>query len=165
MVAYLKNNFLLVFIIAILFFVVPSYARFSMMVLNSTPNIGKLDFSGLTKVLINYQFRNISKTLKQIKLLEGNTTDWQTVNLCERLYEGALHGNERSLEALAAKDYNSLNVRITGVSTDIGTCMDEVATMKQIPQFLIMDSTVIDNIGFIILKILECYIRKEKIRC
>ncbi|ESQ35693.1 hypothetical protein EUTSA_v10010004mg [Eutrema salsugineum] len=166
MVAYLRKNVLLVFIVAILFFVVSSYARFSMMVtkseidstckdkyfnsslcfdvLNSTPNIGKLDFSGLTKVLISHQFRNISNTLKQIKMSEGNSTDWQAINLC---------------------GLRCLNVRITGVSTDIETCMDAVSTMKPIPQFLIMESTVINNIGSIILKILECYIRKEKIRC
>ncbi|ESQ35694.1 hypothetical protein EUTSA_v10009973mg [Eutrema salsugineum] len=187
MVAYLKKNVLLVFIVAILFLVVSSDARLSMMVtkteidsictskyinsshcfevLNSIPKIAKLDFPGLTKVLISYQSLAISKTLKQIKLLERNTTDWKTINLCGRLYEGALHDNDRSLGFLAAKDYDSFYYRISGVSINIATCNDELKTMKPIPQFLIMESTVIDNIVLMIERILECYITKETVKC
>ncbi|CAL9214578.1 unnamed protein product [Arabidopsis halleri] len=92
MVTYNKNKFLLVHILFVLLLVVFSNAQFSTKItksevndicrheetnttfcfefLNSSPEIAKLDFSGLAKFLINYNSRKISVMLKQFQSLE-----------------------------------------------------------------------------------------------
>ncbi|CAN6901792.1 unnamed protein product [Brassica oleracea] len=186
--AYFKKNFLLA-IMVLFHLVVSSYARFSMMVtkgeieaictkenlnhslcfelLKPTPEIATLDFSGLAKFLITYQARNTSDTLKQIKLFEGNTTgtDLQTVQLCVQLYEDSLFHNDRALEVLATNDYDRLNVEVGFTLSYMFTCIDELSTMKPIPQVLITKSSDIKNMSSIILVILECFLRKVKTRC
>ncbi|WZZ25461.1 hypothetical protein YC2023_008862 [Brassica napus] len=158
MVAYIKNNFFLVFMIVLLL-VVSSYARFSMMVtkgevesicnkkdvdstlcfevLKPNPTIAKLDFTGLANFLINYTSRNISDVLKEIKLYESNTTDLQTIKLCEELYDLSLFSDDHALKALAAKNYDSVNFKVGGTLENIVTCNEELSTMKPVPQSLI----------------------------
>ncbi|KAL0697607.1 hypothetical protein Bca4012_053729 [Brassica carinata] len=188
MAAYIKKNFLLALMVLFLL-VVSSYARFNMMVtkgeiesictkedvnhslcfeiLKLTPEIAKLDFYGLAKFLINYQTRNTSDTLKQIKMFEGNTTgaDLKTVQLCEEMYDDSLFHNDRALKVLATKDYDSLNTEVGFTLSYMNTCNDGLSTMKPVPQVMIKKNSDISNMSSIILVILECFLRKEKIRC
>ncbi|CAF2149352.1 unnamed protein product, partial [Brassica rapa subsp. trilocularis] len=182
MVAYIKNNFFLVFMIVLLF-VVPSYARLSMMVtkgeiesicnkkyvdstlcfevLKPNPTIAKLDFTGLANFLINYTSRNVSDVLKEVKLYEGNTTDLQTIKLCEEMYDLSLFWDDHALKDLAAKDYDGVNSNVGGTLENMVTCNEELSTMKPVPQSLIAKNNVIKNLSGIVLTILECFIRKE----
>ncbi|CAF2071010.1 unnamed protein product [Brassica napus] len=186
MVAYIKNNFFLVFMIVLLL-VVSSYARLSMMVtkgevesicnkkdvdstlcfevLKPNPTIAKLDFTGLANFLINYTSRNISDVLKEIKLYESNTTDLQTIKLCEELYDLSLFSDDHALKALAAKNYDSVNFKVGGTLENIVTCNEELSTMKPVPQSLIAKNNVIKNLSGIVLTILECFIRKGSRLC
>ncbi|EOA28864.1 hypothetical protein CARUB_v10025108mg [Capsella rubella] len=182
MVTFVKNLVLIV----VLLLVVSSYARFSIMVtkgvinsictkdkdlsshcfevLKPSSEIEKLDLFGLTKYLINYQTRNISNTLKQLKLFADNTTDFRTHNMyldCIEVYNGALYNNQFSLKDLAAKDYNGLNDRLGGVTTQMYECSDELVTIKPIPQSLIMKCNFISDLSSIMLVILEYFIRKN----
>ncbi|XP_013625000.1 PREDICTED: uncharacterized protein LOC106331228 [Brassica oleracea var. oleracea] len=164
--------------------IVSSYARFSMMVtedeiesicnrkdVDSTlyfevlkPN-PKLDFIGLAIFLINYTSRNVSDTLKQLKLYESNTTDWQTIKLCKEMYESSLYRDDFALKALAAKDYDTVNINAGVASDNMITCNEELSTLKPVPQSLITKNTVIENLSNIVLTILECFIRKESRLC
>ncbi|CAN6921770.1 unnamed protein product [Brassica oleracea] len=186
MVAYIKNNFSLFFIIVLLL-VVSSYARLSMMVtkgeiesicnkkyvdstlcfevLKPNPTIAKLDFTGLANFLINYTSRNVSDVLKEIKLYEGNTTDLQTIKLCEELYDLSLFSDDHALKALAARDYDSVNFKVGGTLENMVTCNEELSTMKPVPQSLIAKNNVIKNLSGIVLTILECFIRKGSRLC
>ena len=186
MVAYIKNNFFLVFMIVLLL-VVSSYARLSMMVtkgeiesicnkkdvdstlcfevLKPNPTIAKLDFTGLANFMINYTSRNVSDVLKEIKLYEGNTTDLQTIKLCEEMYDLSLIWDDHALKALGAKDYDSVNFNVGGTLGNMITCNEELSTMEPVPQSLIAKNTVIKNLSNIVLTILECFIRKGSIYC
>ncbi|KAF8062601.1 hypothetical protein N665_1196s0007 [Sinapis alba] len=166
MAAYIKKNFLLALMVLFLL-VVSSYARFNMMILNPTPEITKLDFSGLVKFLINYQTRNTSDALKQIKMYEGNTTgeDLKAVKLCEELYDDSLFHNERALKVLATKDYDSLNIEVGFTLAYMDTCNDGLSKMKPVPQVVITKNSDISSMSSIVLVILECFLRKVKIRC
>ncbi|CAN7134407.1 unnamed protein product [Brassica rapa subsp. narinosa] len=184
MAAYIKKNFLLALMVLFLL-VVSSYARFNMMVtkgdiesicnkedinhslcfeiLKPTPEITKLDFSGLANFLINYQSRNTSDTLKQIKMFEGNTTgeDLKSVQLCEEMYDDSLFHNDRALEVLATKDYDTLNIEIGFTLAYMDTCNDGLSTMKPTPQVIITKNSEISSMSGIILVILECFLRKS----
>ncbi|CAN6921240.1 unnamed protein product [Brassica oleracea] len=186
MVAYIKNNVFLVFMIVLLL-VVSSYARLSMMVtkgeiesicnkkdvdstlcfevLKPNPTIAKLDFTGLANFMINYTSRNVSDVLKEIKLYEGNTTDLQTIKLCEEMYNLSLIWDDHALKALGAKDYDSVNFNVGGTLGNMITCNEELSTMEPVPQSLIAKNTVIKNLSNIVLTILECFIRKGSIYC
>ncbi|KAF8062602.1 hypothetical protein N665_1196s0008 [Sinapis alba] len=188
MVAYLKNNFFLLLTAVLFPFVVSSsYKNFSMMVteneinnictskyvnssfcyelLKSTPKIATLDFYGLTKFLIKYEYRNVSDALNQIKLSAGNATDLQTIDLCVRLYEDTLDDTGLILKALAAKKYFSVSDYISALNADVDTCTDELVIMKPRLEVLIRRSKVIINISSIIFCILDCYLIKEKPEC
>ncbi|WZZ25459.1 hypothetical protein YC2023_008860 [Brassica napus] len=106
-------------------------------VLKPNPTIAKLDFTGLANFLINYTSRNISDVLKEIKLYESNTTDLQTIKLCEELYDLSLFSDDHALKALAAKNYDSVNFKVGGTLENIVTCNEELSTMKPVPQSLI----------------------------
>ncbi|CAN6914144.1 unnamed protein product [Brassica oleracea] len=184
MVAYIKNNVFLVFMIVLLL-VVSSYARLSMMVtkgeiesicnkkdvdstlcfevLKPNPTIAKLDFTGLANFMINYTSRNVSDVLKEIKLYEGNTTDLQTIKLCKEMYNLSLIWDDHALKALGAKDYDSVNFNVGGTLGNMITCNEELSTMEPVPQSLIAKNTVIKNLSNIVLTILECFIRKGSI--
>lgn len=188
MAAYIKKHFLLALMVLFLL-VVSSYARFNMMVtkrdiesicnkeninhslcfeiLKPTLEITKLDFSGLANFLINYQSRNTSDTLKQIKMFEGNTTgaDLKAVQLCEELYDDSLFHSDRALKVLATKDYDSLNIEVGFTLAYMDTCNDGLSTMKPTPQVIITKNSEISSMSSIILVILECFLRKVKIRC
>ncbi|CAH8389019.1 unnamed protein product [Eruca vesicaria subsp. sativa] len=185
--AYMKKNFLLALMVLLLL-VVSSYARFNMMVakgkiesictkdvnhslcfeiLKPTPEIEKLDFSGLAKFVINYLSRYTSDTLNQVKMFEGNTTgaDLQTLQLCAELYDDSLFHNDRALKVLASKDYDNLNTEVGFTLAYTDTCNDELITMKPVPQVLFKKNSDINAMSNIILVILECFIREVKIRC
>uniref|UniRef100_A0A0D3A5K1 Pectinesterase inhibitor domain-containing protein n=1 Tax=Brassica oleracea var. oleracea TaxID=109376 RepID=A0A0D3A5K1_BRAOL len=130
-------------------------------VLKPNPTIAKLDFTGLANFLINYTSRNVSDVLKEIKLYEGNTTDLQTIKLCEELYDLSLFSDDHALKALAARDYDSVNFKVGGTLENMVTCNEELSTMKPVPQSLIAKNNVIKNLSGIVLTILECFIRKE----
>ncbi|ESQ54227.1 hypothetical protein EUTSA_v10027565mg [Eutrema salsugineum] len=183
MVVYVKKNFSLAHIVVLLLFVVSSYARSSMMVtkdeievictkkdmqinsslcfeiLKATPEAAKLDLPSLVKYLIEYQSRNVSDTLKQIKLFRGHTTDMRKMKDCEQLYEGALSGIDDSLKALAAKDYFLSHLRNAGTFPNMHTCIDTLSTMKPVPEVLSRRSSVIIDITNIICVIIDCFIR------
>ncbi|KAF3530345.1 hypothetical protein DY000_02038002 [Brassica cretica] len=129
-------------------------------VLKPNPTIAKLDFTGLANFLINYTSRNVSDVLKEIKLYEGNTTDLQTIKLCEELYDLSLFSDDHALKALAARDYDSVNFKVGGTLENMVTCNEELSTMKPVPQSLIAKNNVIKNLSGIVLTILECFIRK-----
>ncbi|KAH0902031.1 hypothetical protein HID58_041534, partial [Brassica napus] len=131
-------------------------------VLKPNPTIAKLDFTGLANFLINYTSRNISDVLKEIKLYESNTTDLQTIKLCEELYDLSLFSDDHALKALAAKNYDSVNFKVGGTLENIVTCNEELSTMKPVPQSLIAKNNVIKNLSGIVLTILECFIRKDQ---
>ncbi|KAG2248836.1 hypothetical protein Bca52824_088464 [Brassica carinata] len=134
-------------------------------VLKPNPTIAKLDFTGLANFLINYTSRNISDVLKEIKLYESNTTDLQTIKLCEELYDLSLFSDDHALKALAAKNYDSVNFKVGGTLENIVTCNEELSTMKPVPQSLIAKNNVIKNLSGIVLTILECFIRKGSRLC
>ncbi|CAN6895709.1 unnamed protein product [Brassica oleracea] len=188
MVAYIKKNFFLVLTIVLLRFVVSSSnGNFSMMVtkneidiictkkyvnsslcydlLKSIPKISTLDFNGLTKFLIKYQSRNVSDALNQIQMSAGNATDLQTIDLCVRLYENTLYDTDHILKALTAKKYFNVNIYITGLDANMGTCREELVVMKPRLEVLITRNKVITNLSSIIVCILECYLAKEKAYC
>ena len=183
-----KQNFFLVLTIVLLRFVVSSSnGNFSMMVtkneidiictkkyvnsslcydlLKSIPKISTLDFNGLTKFLIKYQSRNVSDALNQIQMSAGNATDLQTIDLCVRLYENTLYDTDHILKALAAKKYFNVNIYITGLDANMGTCREELVVMKPRLEVLITRNKVITNLSSIIVCILECYLAKEKAYC
>ncbi|CAN7071361.1 unnamed protein product, partial [Brassica oleracea var. botrytis] len=116
-------------------------------VLKPNPTIAKLDFTGLANFLINYTSRNISDVLKEIKLYESNTTDLQTIKLCEELYDLSLFSDDHALKALAAKNYDSVNFKVGGTLENIVTCNEELSTMKPVPQSLIAKNNVIKNLS------------------
>ncbi|EOA22222.1 hypothetical protein CARUB_v10002809mg [Capsella rubella] len=180
-----KNNIRLVLIVVLLI-AVSSHARFSIMVtkgvinsictkdkrlsslcfevLKPTSEIAKLDLFGLTKYLINYQSRNLSDTMKQLKLFADNTTDFRTHNMyttCIEDYDSALYYNQYSLKDLAAKDYDGLNTRIGGVGPEMYACSDGLLTVKPIPQLLIKKCNFISDLSSIMLVILEYFIRNN----
>ncbi|CAL9223619.1 unnamed protein product, partial [Arabidopsis halleri] len=122
--------------------------------------------------LLNYQAQNISDTLKQFKLSGGYTPDIDSYifcdtqyRLCKELYEDVLYHRESALKYLAAKDYDGLNTMVSGTMTDVFTCTDDLSTMKPVPQFFMTKSNVIKDLSNIILVIVECFLRKEKILC
>ncbi|WZZ80070.1 hypothetical protein YC2023_100642 [Brassica napus] len=98
--------------------------------LKSIPKISTLDFNGLTKFLIKYQSRNVSDALNQIQMSAGNATDLQTIDLCVRLYENTLYDTDHILKALTAKKYFNVNIYITGLDANMGTCREELVVMK-----------------------------------
>ncbi|KAG7594601.1 Pectinesterase inhibitor domain [Arabidopsis thaliana x Arabidopsis arenosa] len=184
MVAYVDKNFSSACLVVLLVFVVSSYARFSTMVtkdeihfictqqdinssfcfevLKATPEIARLDFSGLAKFLLNYQAQNISDTLKQFKLSGGYTRDTESkYSVCIEVYEDALDNRDRALKYLAAKDYDSLNTMVSATMTDMFTCTDDLSTMKPIPKLFITKSNVISDLSSIIFVILEHCLRKK----
>ncbi|KAL1188659.1 Pectinesterase inhibitor 1 [Cardamine amara subsp. amara] len=188
MVAHVNKSFSLGLIVVLGLFVVSSYARFSMMVtkdeihaictkkgvnsslcfeiLKPTPEILALDFSGLIKFLINYESRNVSDTLNQLKLFAENTTstDYRsTYRECVQLYEMAVDDFDTSLKALAAKDYDGLNLGIGASLTEMDTCEDDLLTINPLPHFFIKRGTLIKNLCSINLVILECFLREKKI--
>lgn len=189
MVAYARKHFSLALLLGLHLLVISSHAKFSMMVtkseidsickegvnsslcfeiLKSTPEIATLDFSGLTKFLIDYQTRNVSDTLKQVKLFAENTTDFRSHNIyssCLDLYESYFSYRGDTLKALATKDYDTLNVMVSGTITGMSDCNDELLTINPIPQLLITKGIIIKNQSSIILVILECFLRKDKTRC
>ncbi|CAN7109576.1 unnamed protein product, partial [Brassica rapa subsp. narinosa] len=116
-------------------------------VLKPNPTIAKLDFTGLANFMINYTSRNISDVLKEIKLYESNTTDLQTIKLCEELYDLSLFSDDHALKALAAKNYDSVNFKVGGTLENIVTCNEELSTMKPVPQSLIAKNNVIKNLS------------------
>ncbi|ESQ28658.1 hypothetical protein EUTSA_v10019766mg, partial [Eutrema salsugineum] len=156
----------------LLLFVISSYARFSTMVtkdeiegictkkdrdfkpslcfeiLKPTPETALFDFPGLAKFL----------------LITSNTTDLQKFQLCEGRYDATLDDIDKALKALAAKDYYLLNM-YASAKTDMYLCINELSTMKPVPEVLIKRSMIISDISSIVLVILECFIREEKIRC
>ncbi|CAH8322435.1 unnamed protein product [Eruca vesicaria subsp. sativa] len=187
MVAYDKKNFSLAPIVVLIFLVVSSYARFNMMVtkddikrictkkdinsvlcfeiLKLTPETAPLDFSCLAKYLLDYQYRNISDALEQFKLAERNTTNLQAIKLCEELYGNVLYDKNKTLSALADKDYDMFNMYTGATGTEMHTCSDELSKVKPIQQVLITRSLAIEDISDIILVILECFIREPKLKC
>ncbi|KAL1188658.1 Pectinesterase inhibitor 2 [Cardamine amara subsp. amara] len=190
MVAHVNKSFSLGLIVVLGLFVVSSYARFNMMVtkdeihaictkkgvnsslcfeiLKPTPEISTLDLSGLIKFLINYESRNVSDTLNQLKLFVENTTstDYRsTYRECVELYEMAVDDFDTSLKALAAKDYDGLNLGIGALMTDMTTCEDDLVTIKPLPQFFITRGILIKQLSNISLVILECFLREKKKLC
>ena len=188
MVAYVDKNFSLACFLVLLLFVDSSYARFNTLVtkdqihtictkqeinssfcfqvLNTNPEIAKLDFPSLFKFVLNYQAQNISDTLKQFKLSGGYMPDVESqYSLCIELYGYAFDNRDITLRYLAAKDYNSVNTRVSGTLEDIFTCTDDLSTMKPIPQFFMTESNLIKELSKILLVILECFISKRKEFC
>ncbi|CAH8360131.1 unnamed protein product [Eruca vesicaria subsp. sativa] len=102
-----------------------------------------MDFTGLANFLINYTSRNVSGVLKEIKLYEGNTTDLQTIKLCEEMDDESLFGDDLALKALAAKDYDTVNINVGGTLGNMITCNEELSTMKPVPQSLIAKNTLV----------------------
>ncbi|KAG2320046.1 hypothetical protein Bca52824_013259 [Brassica carinata] len=100
-------------------------------------------------------------------MFEGNTTgaDLKTVKLCEEMYDDSLFHNDRALKVLATKDYDSLNTEVGFTLSYMNTCNGGLSTMKPVPQVMIKKNSDISNMSSIILVILECFLRKEKIRC
>ncbi|CAH8361022.1 unnamed protein product [Eruca vesicaria subsp. sativa] len=188
MVAYVKENFFLVLTTVLLLFLVSSSnGNFSMMIteneidticakkflnsslcyelLKSTPKIATLDFYGLTKFLINYDYRNVSDAMNQIKLSAGNATDLQTIDLCVRLYENTLHDTGLIFEALAAENYVRVVDYIFRLIGDVSACQEELLIMKPRLEDSITRNNVVMNISSIIAYILECYLVKDKTKC
>ncbi|KAG7626862.1 putative pectinesterase inhibitor domain-containing protein [Arabidopsis thaliana] len=188
MVAYVDKNFSLACFLVLLLFVDSSYARFNTLVtkdqihtictkqeinssfcfqvLNTNPEIAKLDFPSLFKFVLNYQAQNISDTLKQFKLSGGYMPGVESqYSLCIELYGYAFENRDITLRYLAAKDYNSVNTRVSGTLEDIFTCTDDLSTMKPIPQIFMTESNLIKELSKILLVILECFISKRKEFC
>ncbi|EOA34043.1 hypothetical protein CARUB_v10021543mg [Capsella rubella] len=186
MVASVKNNNFLVSIVVLLLVVSSSYARFNMMitkseidsictkektlsslcfeVLKPTSKIAALDLSGLAKFFINYQSQNITYALKQLKLLVENTTNFHSRSIyldCVENYGNALYNNKISLEDLEAKNYDAINARIGTTIAWMYQCIDDLSTIKPMPQFFIKRSNVIGDLSSIILVILEFFLQKD----
>ena len=188
MVAYVDKNFSLACFLVLLLFVDSSYARFNTLVtkdqihtictkqeinssfcfqvLNTNPEIAKLDFPSLFKFVLNYQAQNISDTLKQFKLSGGYTPGVESqYSLCIKLYGWAFDNRDSILRYLAAKDYNSVSTMIGGTLEDMFTCTDDLSTMKPVPQFFMTESNLIKELSKILAVILECFISKRKEFC
>ncbi|XP_010494163.1 PREDICTED: pectinesterase inhibitor 1-like [Camelina sativa] len=185
---YNKKNSLALLVVLLFLFVSSSYAKFSMMVTKSqidtictikrinssfcfeifkaNPEIARLNYSDLIKFLINYQAQYISDTLKFFKLSGGSSTDISSkYHVCVELYEYDFKERDNSLRYLAAKDYVSLNIWVGGTMTDAETCIDDLSTMKPIPQFFMKRSDTIGDMSSIILVVLECFLKEKKDRC
>jgi len=116
--------------------------------------------------VLNYQVQNISDTLKQFKLSGGYTPGVESkYSLCIELYENSFDRRDKTLEYLAAKDYNSVNTVVGETSTNMFTCIDDLSSMKPIPQYFLTETNDIKNLSTIILVILECFISKRKEFC
>ncbi|EOA37746.1 hypothetical protein CARUB_v10012549mg [Capsella rubella] len=190
MVASFDQKKSLVLLMVLLFlFVSSSYAKFSMMVTKSeidticteenmnssfcfdffktTPEVARLDYSNLIKYVINYQTRYISDTVKLFKLSGGYSKDINsTYHVCVEVYELAINKHDASLRYLAAKDYQSLNIVVSGTMTDVRTCIDEdLSIMKPVPQLFMTRSDAIKDLSLVILVVLECFIRKDPELC
>lgn len=79
---------------------------FTLLWASKNAKIATLDFYGLTKFLIKYEYQNFSDALNQIKFSAGNETDLHTIDLCVRLYEDTLDDTGLILKVLAAKKKN-----------------------------------------------------------
>lgn len=189
MVAYVQKNVFLVCLMALLLLADLSDARFikkitkseidslctrkgidsslCFEVLKSTPQIATLDFSGLAKYLINYDSRKTSDLLKQFQSLFNSTTDPSakgSYQVCSETFGLAVSCFDSALEALATKDYDTLNDKAGCTLGMADTCMEELSSFKPNPQ-LVERVSIVENVSTIVLTILECYLRKEKIRC
>lgn len=182
MAAYIKKNTFLLALMVLFLLVVSSYARFNMMVtkeeiesictkddvnqslcfeiLKPTPEIAKLDFSGLAKFFINYQTQNTLDAQKQVKMFEGNTTyeDSKKVKYCGVLYENSLIHNDMALSSLATKDYDSVKLNLQYPPPCMDACSEGLSTMRPVPQVMITKNSDIKAMSKIILVILDCYI-------
>ncbi|CAL9247749.1 unnamed protein product [Arabidopsis halleri] len=135
-------------------------------VLKATPEIARLDFSGLVKFLINYHAQNISDTLKQFKLSGGIPDIDSEYRLCKELYKDALDKCPYALKYLAAKDYLHLKDMVAETMRDMNNCIyDDLSTMKPVPQFFITKTNDIQEIGYIIIVFVDCFILNEPIDC
>ncbi|ESQ54226.1 hypothetical protein EUTSA_v10027044mg [Eutrema salsugineum] len=173
MVVYVRKNFSLAHILVLLLFVMRSKSictkkdmdinsSLCFEILKATPETAKSDLPSLVKFLIDYQSRNVSDTLKQIKLFRGNTTDMRKMKDCEQLYEGALAGIDDSPNSLAAKDYYLAHLYNAGTFPNMHTCIDTLSTMKPVPEVLSTRSFVIIDITGIICVIIDCFMRGIK---
>ncbi|XP_020879910.1 uncharacterized protein LOC9313412 [Arabidopsis lyrata subsp. lyrata] len=189
MVAYIDKNFSPACLLVLLLFVVSSYAKFSTMVttyeihtlctkpavksslcfevLKATPEIARLDFSGLAKYLINYHAQNILDTLKQFKLSRGYIPDINSeYRLCKELYKDALDKCPYALKYLAAKDYYNFKIMVAQTMGDMNNCIyDDLSTMKPVPQFFITKTNDIQEIGNLIIVFVDCFILNEPRYC
>ncbi|CAL9247754.1 unnamed protein product, partial [Arabidopsis halleri] len=134
-------------------------------VLKATPEIDRLDFSGLAKYLINYHAQNISDTLKQFKLSRGYIPDIDSeYRLCKELYKDALDKCPYALKYLAAKDYYNFKNMVAQTMGDMTNCIyDDLSTMKPVPQFFITKTNDIHEIGYFIIVFVDCFILNEPI--
>ncbi|XP_002862238.2 pectinesterase inhibitor [Arabidopsis lyrata subsp. lyrata] len=190
MVAYVKNNFLLVPIVVLLLFVVSSYAKFSTKVttseirgicthrnvnasfcyefMKSYPQIATMDISDLAKFLINYDFQKTLDLMKHFQSLTNSTTDRsskESYKICSELFSLGIHLLESSLKALATNDYDTLDRNVSDMSAYAEECGSELSSViKPIPQ-LLKGVSIVENVGHIVLVILECFLRKEKTFC
>ncbi|CAL9218388.1 unnamed protein product [Arabidopsis halleri] len=190
MVAYVKNNFLLVLIVVLLLFVVSSYAKISTKVttseirgicthrdvnasfcyefMKSSPQIATLDISDLAKFLINYDFQKTLDLMKHFQSLTNRTTDRSSrdsYKLCSELFSLGIHSLEIAFKALATNDYDTLNRTVGNMSDYAEDCGSELSSViKPIPQ-LLKGVSIVQNVSDIFLVILECFLRKEKTLC
>ncbi|XP_010473026.1 PREDICTED: uncharacterized protein LOC104752551 [Camelina sativa] len=192
MVAYFKNNFFLVPIVVLLFFVISSHAKFSTKVtkseiidickqkdrdfnesvcfevLESIPEIATLDYSDLAKYLINYDSRKISYMMKQFQSLENSTTDRSSkgsYKVCSGTFDLAIGCFDTALRSLADKDYLRFYDNV-GCTVDMAaTCRDELSTVVKANPQLFKDISFVRDISFIVLLIRERFLCKGLPRC
>ncbi|XP_010473038.1 PREDICTED: uncharacterized protein LOC104752561 [Camelina sativa] len=178
MVAYVKNNFLLVPIIVLLLFVVSSYARFSTKVtkdeisdictqkdrdinelvcfevLESIPGIATRNHSDLAKFLIKYDSQKFSDMMKQFQSLENSTTDRSSkgsYHVCSETSDLAIGCFDTALTSLANKDYLTLYYNVGCTMTMAGTCRDELSTVVKANPQLFKDISFVRDVAFIVL--------------
>ncbi|CAA0283848.1 unnamed protein product [Arabidopsis thaliana] len=189
MVAYVKNNFLLVHIVVLLLFVVSSYARFNTKVttdeicgmcarravnasfcyefMKSSPQVATLDTYDLAKFFINYDFQNTFDLIKHFQSLTNSTTDPSSkgsYELCLHLFN-LINPLETALKALATNDYDTLNRNVDAMSQFAKECESELSSViKPIPK-LLKRVSIVENVSDIIFVIVECFLRKEETSC
>ena len=61
------------------------------------------------------------------------------------MYESSLYRDDVVLKALAAKDYDTVNINAGAASDNMISCNEELSTLKPVPQSLITKNTVIEN--------------------